>query len=103
MYGPGSLSATRAAASEEATLMSGSITLGEVGEHTAVLIVACTRCERAGQYRQETLIERHGEDFGVPDLLRTLSKDCVKRASVRRRPTISASGRDGMRHATRRW
>jgi hypothetical protein len=66
----------------EATLMSGSITLGEVGEHTAVLIVSCTRCERAGQYRLETLIERHGKDFGIPDLLGQLSDDCLKRKSI---------------------
>ena len=60
----------------------GSITLGDVAEHTTVLAVACTRCERAGKYRLETLIARHGADFGIPDLLRLLSDDCVKRASV---------------------
>ncbi len=42
---------------------SGSISLSEVAEHTAVLAVACSRCERAGQYRLETLIARHGKDF----------------------------------------
>ena len=61
---------------------SGSITLGEAAEHTAVLTVACSRCERAGKYRLETLIARHGEDFGIPDLLRMLSDDCPKRKSV---------------------
>jgi hypothetical protein len=66
----------------DATLMSGSITLGEAAEHTAVLTVACTRCERAGRYKLETLIARHEAGFGIPKLLRLLSKDCVKRASV---------------------
>jgi hypothetical protein len=60
----------------------GSITLGEAAEHTAVLTVACTRCERAGRYRLDTLIVRHGEDFGIPDLLRHLSADCPKRRSI---------------------
>jgi hypothetical protein len=58
----------------EAMGSSGSMTLGEAAEHTAVLAVGCTRCNRAGKYRLDTLISRHGEDFGVPDLLRLLSK-----------------------------
>ena len=61
---------------------SGSITLGEVAEHTAVLAVACTRCERAGKYRLETLITRHGAGFSVSNLLRMLSEDCPKRKSI---------------------
>jgi len=61
---------------------SGSISLSEVAEHTAVLAVACSRCERAGKYRLETLIARHGADFGIPDLLRQLSDDCPKRKSI---------------------
>jgi hypothetical protein len=62
--------------------MSGSITLGDVGEHTTVLAVACSRCKRTERYNLGTLITRHGEGFGIPKLLRLLSKDCVKRASV---------------------
>ncbi len=61
--------------------MSGSITLGDVGEHTTVLAVACSRCS-ARRYNLDTLITRHGEGFGIPKLLRLLSKDCVKSASV---------------------
>jgi hypothetical protein len=60
----------------------GSITLGDVADHTAVLTVACTRCERAGRYNLDTLIARHGEGFSIPKLLRLLSKDWPKRASV---------------------
>jgi hypothetical protein len=62
MYGPDSLRATLAAAlNEGASMSAGSITLGEAAEHTAVLTVGCTRCDRAGKYRLETLIARHGE------------------------------------------
>jgi hypothetical protein len=39
------------------------ITLGDVAEHTTVLAVACSRCERAGRYDLDTLIARHGEGF----------------------------------------
>ncbi len=66
---------------------SGSISLSEVSEHTAVLAVACNRCERTGRYRLETLIARHGEDFGIPDLLRQLSDDCPKRKRCSSYPT----------------
>ena len=62
--------------------MSGSITLGAVAERTAVLNVACTRCERAGRYNLDTLIARHGADFGIPELLRLLAADCPKRKSI---------------------
>jgi hypothetical protein len=53
---------------------SGSITLGDVVERTVVLAVACSRCERARRYNLDTLIARHGEGFGIPRLLRLLSK-----------------------------
>jgi hypothetical protein len=60
----------------------GSITLGDVAEHTAVLAVACSRCERVGRYRLGILIPLHGADFGIPELLRLLSKTCPKRESL---------------------
>jgi hypothetical protein len=50
--------------------MSGSISLGDVAERTAVLAVAGNRCERAGRYKLDTLIARYGADVGIPDLLR---------------------------------
>jgi hypothetical protein len=82
MYGPSRASATRASPLGDEALMSGSITLGEVAERTAVLAVACSRCDRAGRYKLDTLIARYGADFGIPDLLAVLSEDCPKRASV---------------------
>jgi hypothetical protein len=53
----------------------GSITLGDVADHTTVLAVACSRCERAWRYNLDTLIARHGEGFSIPKLLRLLSKN----------------------------
>ena len=60
----------------------GALTLAQVAEHTEVLAVACNRCERAWRYPIATLIARHGYDFTVPELLRRLSDDCTKRASI---------------------
>ena len=59
--------------------MSGSITLAQVAERTAVLAVACSRCDRAGQYSLTTLIERYGAREPIPLLLQILSSDCPKR------------------------
>jgi hypothetical protein len=63
-------------------MASGSITLDQVRAHIAVLAVACSRCERAGQYSLGTLIARHGPGFGIPELLGLLSADCPKRHSL---------------------
>lgn len=60
----------------------GSITLFQVAAHTEVLVIACSRCDRAGRYRLDTLIAKHGPDFGIPELLRSLSGDCPKRHSL---------------------
>jgi hypothetical protein len=63
-------------------MTAGAITLADVAARTDVLVVACTRCKRAGQYSLDTLIRRHGPLFGVPALLRHLSADCPRRQSV---------------------
>lgn len=60
----------------------GSLTLDQVAAHTAVLTVACSRCDRAGQYGLATLITRHGRGFSIPELLRLLSAGCPRRQSV---------------------
>jgi hypothetical protein len=62
--------------------MRGSITLADVAAKADVLDVACSQCERTGRYEVATLIERHGWLFTVPELLREVSIDCVRRASV---------------------
>jgi hypothetical protein len=61
---------------------SGSITLLAVAARTDVLAIACSRCKRTGRYRLDTLIARHGSEFGVPMLLRLLSQDCPKQQSI---------------------
>jgi hypothetical protein len=63
-------------------MASGSISLAQVAAHTAGLAIACSRCDRAGRYRLDTLLARHGGDFGIPELLRLLSADCPKRHSL---------------------
>jgi hypothetical protein len=60
----------------------GSITLDQVATHMAVLVVACSRCDRAGRYNLDTLIALHGPGFGIPELLHLVSKDCPKRQSL---------------------
>ena len=66
----------------ENVIPSGSLFLADVAKQTGVLAIACRRCDRAGRYRLDTLIERYGGNYGVPMLLRTLSEDCPKRQSL---------------------
>ncbi|MGB8897404.1 MAG: hypothetical protein WA322_23295 [Pseudolabrys sp.] len=35
---------------------------------TAMVRLACTRCDRRGQYRLETFIAKHGAETTLPDL-----------------------------------
>ena len=62
--------------------MTGSITLDDVAARADVLVVACSRCDRAGRYSVDTLIIYHGRRFGIPSLLTKLSADCPKRQSI---------------------
>ena len=63
-------------------MSTGAITLDAVAERTDTLVVACSRCDRAGRYRLDTLIITHGRRFGIPSVLAKLSPDCLKRQSV---------------------
>ncbi len=58
--------------------MSGSLTLAQIAARQPVLEVRCTKCDRRGRYRTETLVERYGADFAGPDLRDRLSADCEK-------------------------
>jgi hypothetical protein len=40
--------------------------------------LACTKCDRRGQYRKATLIERHGPDQNMVDLRLELAEGCPK-------------------------
>jgi hypothetical protein len=58
----------------------GAITLGDLRGRLEVLRVACRKCDRAGRYSVEGLIERHGADAGLPDWKDTITADCPLRA-----------------------
>jgi hypothetical protein len=54
-------------------------TLGEVAARTSMLQVPCSRCERRGRYRLDTLIARHGAGAGVRVIVPELTADCPQR------------------------
>lgn len=61
----------------------GSRTLGDLlSEGQARIYVNCLPCGRSGSYSVERLVEKHGRDAGLPDLLAFLSQDCPKRRNV---------------------
>jgi hypothetical protein len=69
------VSAPIASASSE-TLMPPYVTLAE---HPSDMVrLACTKCERGGQYRKATLIERYGPDQNMVDLRLILAAGCPK-------------------------
>jgi hypothetical protein len=43
--------------------------------------LACTKCDRRGQYRKATLIERYGPDKNMVDLRLELAEGCPKIAA----------------------
>jgi hypothetical protein len=61
---------------------SGSITLAQVAARTDELTIACSKCDRTGQYRLQTLIGRYKPQFRITDLLRMLSQGCPMREFV---------------------
>lgn len=63
-------------------MKAGSITLADVAAKSQSLNIACSRCERAGRYRLDSLIALHGADFGIPILLDVLAADCPRLNSV---------------------
>ena len=46
------------------------------------LRVTCGKCGRAGQYRLDRLIAKHGRDAKIPDWLAKISADCPKRQNA---------------------
>src|SRR5262245_54761162 len=47
-----------------------------------VVKVACGKCGRVGQYSLARLIERHGRDGNVADLIDAVAADCPKRKAA---------------------
>lgn len=58
-----------------------SMTLG--GFPREMVRVICSRCDRKGQYRKETLIALHGADVTMPDLLPLIAQ-CARRIDMSR-------------------
>jgi hypothetical protein len=50
--------------------------LSDLPPRTMVRLV-CNRCQRKGQYRRETLLEKHG-DGPLPGLLSKVAADCPR-------------------------
>jgi hypothetical protein len=57
-------------------------TLADVMARADALAIACSKCDRAGQYAVATLAERYSPQFAVADLLRLLSVGCPMRESI---------------------
>jgi hypothetical protein len=58
----------------------GAVALGDVAARAKTLDVACTRCDRRGQYQLGRLVARLGPDFAMTDLADKLV-DCTRRNS----------------------
>ena len=54
----------------------GSLSLAEYP--TDMVRLKCNKCNRAGQYRKATLIEKYWRDIPLPDLLHMIGTDCPK-------------------------
>jgi hypothetical protein len=65
----------------EAPRRIGSHSLGEFP--LDVVRIECERCNRAGSYRRDGLVERFGADIALPDLLVALAS-CERRADSSR-------------------
>jgi hypothetical protein len=57
------------------------ITLGRVAARLAMLEIGCRKCERHGRLRVTRLIEEHGADKGLNELLHTLAADCPRQGA----------------------
>jgi hypothetical protein len=57
-------------------------TLADIVARTDALAIACSKCDRAGQFAMAALTERYSPQFAVADLLRLLSVGCPMRQST---------------------
>jgi hypothetical protein len=64
-------------------LAHGAILLGEVAQHLASVEISCNFCPRRGKASVGRLVQEHGPDMPIPDLLRMLSHDCPRRLAAR--------------------
>ena len=56
-----------------------SMTLGQYPK--PMVQVICSRCDRKGQYRKETLLALYGADARMPDLLHLIAK-CERHGDI---------------------
>ena len=54
----------------------------DVAGKTDTLVIAYSRCDRAGRYPVAALIKQHGPKHTIPALLRMLSAECPKHTSL---------------------
>ena len=54
----------------------GSLSLAEYP--AAMVRLKCSKCGRAGQYRKATLIQKHGREIPLPDLLHRIGASCPR-------------------------
>lgn len=53
-----------------------------LADHPSCMVrLACTKCERRGQYRRERLIAEHGADIKLPNL-RHVPARCERRSKL---------------------
>ena len=50
-----------------------------LAEYPAAMVrLSCWKCDRSGQYRKITLIEKYGADVPLTDLLHMIGDSCAK-------------------------
>jgi hypothetical protein len=55
----------------------GAVILGDLNDNgEQFLVVLCEPCQRTGRYSVTRLIDQHGADSGLPDLLGFLTRSC---------------------------
>jgi len=60
----------------------GSYVFGDLVGHVDVVCVACDKCGREGSYSVRTLINKHGPNCKVADLICAITADCAKSHSL---------------------
>ena len=67
------------------TLVTGSLSLDDVGRRYRLLEVRCGLCTRRGRLRINKLIDEYGRDMSLPDLRTIFAGDCEHRTATRRK------------------
>jgi hypothetical protein len=58
----------------------GYINLGEIAQRLDMLVIACDRCGRRGQYSTAKLVAKYGADASIEPLQNDVTADCPRRA-----------------------